>query len=193
MRLVWTLAATLALTACGGGDDSAGSDIDPNDMTPPSRVAMDAFVPTRIGGLDVVSVSATTGNKSVTLDNLPDIKLIAVAEDLESGISRLEITGGTTVVCDGPGDLSDTKQALHSKPSIGGEEPTFSREVEYTIELGKQRPDDTEFLGTCPPNSTLSSITGSFRALAKNGATSNDGGGLPANTGSFSFSWSRPS
>src|SRR4249919_804485 len=133
MRLVLVLAATLALTACGGGDDSAGGDIDPSDMTPPSRVAMDAFVPTRTGGgLDVVSVSATTGNKSVTLDNLPDIKLIAVAEDPESGISKLEITGGTTVVCDGPGDLSDSKQALHSKPSIGGEEPTFSREVDYT-------------------------------------------------------------
>jgi hypothetical protein len=186
MRLAVTVAVLLLASSGCGGDSNDGGVVDLNDTSPPSKVAMDAFVPRRSGDVDIVTVSITSGDQAVTLDNLRDITLIAVARDEESAISKLEIHGGTTVHCVSP-ELGQRKDADWSKPSGGGDEPRFTREVALNIELAKQSPTDTEFIGRCPPDMKLMSITGHFAATADNGV------GLRGRTGQFSFSWSRPS
>jgi hypothetical protein len=119
MRFALLLLTAIAVSAgCGG--DNAGT-VDLNDTTPPSRVAMDAFYTNRAGQGVTVSVSPTSGAKSVTLDNLPDIALLAVAEDPESAIPRLDIRGESTVWCEGT-DLGRSKHATWLKPDVGGDE-----------------------------------------------------------------------
>jgi hypothetical protein len=103
-------AAVVASSGCGENGDE-GRVPDPNDTTPPGRVAMDAHFPTRDGQLVTVSVSPTSGDEAVVLDNLPGITLFAQARDAESAIDRLEILGETTVHCKGA-ELGQSKYAL---------------------------------------------------------------------------------
>jgi hypothetical protein len=151
-------------------------------------MAMDAHWTASDGSGQLETVSAGGQNVTVTLDKPPEITLIARADDAESGISNLSITGGTTVGCSSGAGVGTTTQATHGQQSPAGAEPSKSRLISLVVKL-RTGPGETGaglIIPTCPANMQLRSVSGQFRAQASNGV------GLRTQTASLGFSWVRP-
>jgi hypothetical protein len=149
---------------------------------------MDAHVPQRDGQLMTVTVDTSSGDLSTTLTNLPQITLLAAAEDAESAIADLTIKGDTSVRCEGA-DLGQIKSATWLQKAPQTTQPKFSRTVSLVVTLGRQHPTDRpgpDFIAHCPPDMKLQAVSGSFSASATNGV------GKTVRTGTFRFSWTRP-
>src|SRR5262249_49572979 len=159
-----------------------------NDTTPPSKLTLDAHVPQPSGQDTIVTVTPTGGAKSITLTNLPEITLIAAAEDPERAIAHLAISGQTVVVCRGTDGKRQTVRWLKSAPPAV--QPQFSRLVSLPVRLGRQAPTDhfSDFIAHCDPGLTVSSVDGDFSATTTNGAAQPKS----LKTATFHFGWTRP-
>ncbi len=179
--------ASSAVAACGD-DPDAGKVVQTNDETPPSALTMDAHFTRRDGQGVLVTVTPTSGNQLVTLDNLPAITLLVRAEDHESAVADLRIVGETTVNCVGE-ELGQQKHASWLQPALATAQPKFTRYASLVVALGRQHPNDrpgADFIAHCPPDMKLTSVSGEFHASATNGVNQT------VRTGLFSFRWLRP-
>jgi hypothetical protein len=181
-------AALLAVFASCEDGGNGSATVQTDDPTPPSRLVMDAHVPQPDGSLATFTVSTTSGDQSTTLTRLPAITFLAQAEDPESAISELKITGETRVVCEGP-ELGRQQDASWLQPAPVATDPQFTRTASLTVTLGRQNPGDrpgADFIAHCPPDMKLMTVSGQFASSATNGV------GKALETGVFSFRWVRP-
>lgn len=175
-----------ALLGCDGND--SGRQVQTDDQTPPGKLTMDAHVPQANGQLTTVTVTPTSGNRSMTLTNLPAITLIADSADQESAIADVRIVGETNVTCKGE-ELAQNKHASWLKAAAPSPQPQFARAVSLAVKLGRQDPGDrpgADFIAHCPPDMRLTSVSGEFSASATNGVN------MTLRTASFGFRWVRP-